>query len=460
MPQKNWLKGEVADSLKQLVEAATGATVEVLDTATTRTEWTRCRTQSDAHPRVVEGEDTLLMFLYKPRVQHVAHALLVRFPSAPMYEDIQFCRSLLATFEEDVESARHYAPWGALTASRIPRAIAHYAHLATPKAAGWLELVESSMSLTYEGKPVRYTALFVDRSKELEASSGSLFVRFAEPMDLENALLHQKWMRATVGSRPLALVVDRNRSKRRQVVGLLCYSALPVGKPRSMYAPHESLLPMKDFLGDKDMAITVSDQGDIFVLLANGTVFQKSQGRWRYLNYEGAHVVLSRVWRDKSTDIALKWNFVAYVLQLALDLSFRRIGALLVVPNRDEDLASVIPDSADPKRPNRTLRESVVGLSIFEWTARQVIAGAASVDGATVLSHSGKVLDVAAMVARPSCESLHAVTGSDIGKTFEGARSTAAWNASIFGTSLKVSEDGPITIYHQGHRILHLGVTA
>ncbi|MDC0683394.1 hypothetical protein [Sorangium atrum] len=458
MTTKHWLKGELADSLKRLLQDATGATVQVLDAAATTQEWNRCRTSDDAQPRLVTNEDTLLIFLYKPRVRRVAHALRVTFPSAPMPEDIQFCRCLLHTFEEDVQSARNQAPWEALTTSRIARAIAAYVPLPTPMVSNWLELAESSISLTYEGKPVRYTALFLNSTKDLEARSGSLYVKLSEPMDIEDALLRQKWIRAAFGSRPLALVIDGRRKKRRQVTGLLCYSALPATEPRFPFAPHDSLLPLQSFLGSRDMVITASSHGDIFALLGNGIVFQKSQGAWRYLNYESAQVVLSRCWTDHDANIALKWNFIVAVLRLALDLSFQRVGALIVILDRHEDLNSLVPDNADPHRPSRALRESIVGLSIVDWTARQVIAGVASVDGATVLSRNGQVLDAAAMVARPSREALQAVVGADVGRTFEGARSTAAWNASIFGTSLKISEDGPITIYRHGKRILHLGI--
>jgi DNA integrity scanning protein DisA with diadenylate cyclase activity len=40
---------------------------------------------------------------------------------------------------------------------------------------------------------------------------------------------------------------------------------------------------------------------------------------------------------------------------------------------------------------------------------------------------------------------------------FSGARSTAAWNASIYGIAIKVSEDGPISIFRQGKLIAQIG---
>jgi hypothetical protein len=42
-------------------------------------------------------------------------------------------------------------------------------------------------------------------------------------------------------------------------------------------------------------------------------------------------------------------------------------------------------------------------------------------------------------------------------KRFSGARSTAAWNASLYGIAIKVSEDGPINIYRYGKLKSHIG---
>ena len=47
--------------------------------------------------------------------------------------------------------------------------------------------------------------------------------------------------------------------------------------------------------------------------------------------------------------------------------------------------------------------------------------------------------------------------GQNAMQRFPGARTTAAWNASIFGVAIKISEDGPISIFERGEVILQLG---
>lgn len=86
----------------------------------------------------------------------------------------------------------------------------------------------------------------------------------------------------------------------------------------------------------------------------------------------------------------------------------------------------------------------------------KLITAAAATDGATILTKGGRVLDIACMVQTPTPDILIA-NGFDAPKTFPGARSTAAWNASMFGTVLKVSADGPISIWRHGIEIAQVG---
>ncbi len=458
MTTKHWVKGEIAENLRNLLEDIAGVTVDVLAPPESVSIWERLRGPGYPRPQLMWDGDNLVAFLYKRGVGRVTHALRITFDVGLSTNDAEFCRCLVSTFLGDVESAYETASWTILTSSRVARALAMFTGI--PMAYDLLRLVEDSMNLTYEGAPFRYVAVFLDSIEKLATLDSDPFVALAEPLEAEDALLRQKWIRSVLGSKPLAVVITTAKKKRKHVVGLLNYSTLSSKGSGAMYAPHESLRPLQSLLGERNMAIMASPCGDIFVMLGTGMVFQKSQGKWCYLNYERVHIVLSKLLAGEDVDPVGKWNFIVCVLQMSLNLSFERHGALITIPDRDDELGLLVPDAADPERPNRTLRESVVGLNILDGAARSLIAGAATVDGTIVLSKRGKVLDVACMVPRPSQEKLLAVVGKSTGKTFEGARSTAAWNASIFGTSIKISEDGPLTIYRHGQCLMHLGVQA
>jgi DNA integrity scanning protein DisA with diadenylate cyclase activity len=69
---------------------------------------------------------------------------------------------------------------------------------------------------------------------------------------------------------------------------------------------------------------------------------------------------------------------------------------------------------------------------------RTVLEALATMDGATVIDRSGRLLAVGAIL-------MHPAVPAEV--TVEGARTTAALSAARFGPVLKVSEDGAITFY-------------
>lgn len=441
---------ETVDSLRRTLELTMNVAVTALEPDQSLAIWNAHAHFDEGRPKAAQDGESAVVFVYDPASASLAHALRVVFPSGPYEHDIRFCRNVSKVFNEDLARCR-LAPetdelWQTLSTSRALRAIARFIPFTSSDASEWLRLLESSTSLTYEGTPVRYTVIFVKDFNEAKSKLGSLLVQFHEPLEIGDALLRQKWIRAAVDSRRLALVATKKHKGR--IAGLVSYSALPLEQPAALYAPHESFLALQAFLETGEMAVTVSPHGDLWVLLGSGIVFVRTQGEWFYLNYHHAHVTLTNIFGESLTTA---------VLRAVLDLSFERSGALLCVPDKDPDVDQMVSDRGDEKRVNRAFRDSLAGLSVLNWEERQVIAATASVDGATILSRSGKLLDVACMIARPPPERIREVTGRERAETHSGARSTAAWNASIFGTSLKVSDDGPITVYRHGRQILRIG---
>jgi len=302
------------------------------------------------------------------------------------------------------------------------------------------------MTLTYEGNPARHSVLFCKKFSHTIGRLQRHFAPFKKKISIGDALLNQKWIRSVVDSHRVTMVATKGNGG--GIVGLLSFSTLPRDVPRQIYAPHESLIYLQAAMSPGDMALVAAEHGDLFILLGNGIVFQRTQGRWHYLNYENAHRILRAY---------LSESLTTSVLRAAIDLSFERTGALLCIPDRRTVVPQMVPDHKDTGRPNKLLRESLKGLTIKRWEQRQVITAAAGTDGATVFARNGDLIDIACMIARPPPKTLRRVTGTSEPKTFSGARSTAAWNASIYGLSIKVSEDGPITVYRHGAEIYQLG---
>jgi DNA integrity scanning protein DisA with diadenylate cyclase activity len=139
------------------------------------------------------------------------------------------------------------------------------------------------------------------------------------------------------------------------------------------------------------------------------------------------------------------------ISRLVFDLSYERRGALLCVLETTNKITDLVPDHKSDNRPNRPLRETSRQLNAAVERHRRMLKNIAAIDGAMVTDRRGKVIDVACMISDPSDEELRS-NGLRSRERFSGARSTAAWNASIFGLALKVSEDGPVTVYRSGKR--------
>ena len=111
-----------------------------------------------------------------------------------------------------------------------------------------------------------------------------------------------------------------------------------------------------------------------------------------------------------------------------------------------------MPDHPRSDRANRALRMAVTNLNLKRNAHQPILLAAAAVDGAVVLSRNGRVLDAACMIAEPNPEALRQSGQTELAR-FPGARSTAAWNASLLGLSIKISEDGPVTVFKAGRLV-------
>lgn len=80
--------------------------------------------------------------------------------------------------------------------------------------------------------------------------------------------------------------------------------------------------------------------------------------------------------------------------------------------------------------------------SIFDMPST-VLENIARIDGAVVLSSDANLLAFGAILH-------HQSTQEGINRTVEGGRTTAAISASHFGTVMKISEDGLISMYRGG----------
>jgi hypothetical protein len=188
----------------------------------------------------------------------------------------------------------------------------------------------------------------------------------------------------------------------------------------------------------------LSPSREIKVFAEGAQVFAFRAAGWHLLDVQAKY----RVWAAAVGNDALATR----LFQTALDLADDRQGALFAVA-REPGLA--VPQLVAPAdrldlpgeatrlpagRPTRRdLLRLLEGRSAIDLDP-SVLAALASLDGATVVDRSGKLLAAGAILRHVAIDSAEETV-------VEGARTTAAIFASRFGPVLKVSEDGVISFY-------------
>jgi hypothetical protein len=369
--------------------------------------------------------------------------------TTPAAVDVQFLDRLVRVFNNDVSSAAEMEIddelWLSLRQTQFRRAIAKFSAFSTAPMLHWLQILESSTRLRYEGEPFALSILMTKQIEWVAEPLGTAFVRMAHAMKFGDALMGEKWIRAATSSSRVGLV---GLGRTGDIVGFFVIPQT-LGENETekwRVAPHVSLRAVQHLVRDGTGAFITSPAGDLRVIMPNGAIFLNSQGRWRYLNYEA---IIPALTSHVSEDLAVA------LIRSAVDLSFERHGALFCVLDKADEAPNVVPDHSN-KKANITLRESVRGLNLLEWNERQVIVSAATIDGAIVLDSAGEVIDAACMIGDPSSGRIGTLGFAELMRG-AGARETAAWNASIYGLSIKVSEDGPISVYKYGKLVAVVG---
>lgn len=407
--------------------------------------WAEFGAEDNCRPKAAIAGQTIFVFLYASLNEPPVVVVAIATGTPLSATAASFAKDLSKIFNQDVLLCPHVQQslelWATLGETRFSRAMARYPEFNTIKVAGWIRLFEKSSTLTYEGSHPTTSVLISRKPSETKKALGTAFLPNTCALSLQDALLHEKWVRAVIEGRRVGLFCSQ---RTEHVTGFVSLPDLDAAD-RHLYAPHESFLSIRGALQPRDICMVSAPHGDLFVMCGDGVVFHRSQGEWRLDNYDSVHEILLRSHRKET---------VVDVLRLALDLSFERSGALLFLPDDDAPLTKIVSDHSAPTA-NRHLRTSVRGMRLSRSGQRQVIAAAASTDGAVVIDKNGAIVDIACLITPPSDLQLrhHRVDR----RSFPGARSAATWNASAWGTAIKISEDGPISIYRHCVELATIG---
>jgi len=309
------------------------------------------------------------------------------------------------------------------------------------RIADAIEVLRTSSMSTYENRRISTGVLLFGSMPE---------PCHAPPETPENALpySHQlttirSFHRLCDGLRTMALV-DQN--------GLLAelidihewaepYRDMPLAVPPSaMYVDHA-----RATLCGGHVCLVLSPNGEIKVYNDGVPVFRFIDGKWRLVDARYRY----GLWKDAIGNVELAER----LFTVALNLTESRRGALFVVLDNPESARALISDpdlldhvnldnASDGISSKDQLHYLLRDKSILDIPST-VLENIARIDGAVVLCGNASLMAFGAILHHHSTEEV-------MNRTVEGGRTTAAIAASHYGTVLKISEDGAISMFRAG----------
>ncbi|MCA9111850.1 MAG: hypothetical protein KDA52_17995 [Planctomycetaceae bacterium] len=200
-------------------------------------------------------------------------------------------------------------------------------------------------------------------------------------------------------------------------------------------AVNKHLLPMLGHMYTKCWAAYVTSNGQVRVV-QNSMFLQWSNNAWQIRDYDLVHGLLI----DAVPDSALRDRLISCCFALS-DL---RHGTVMLIPCDHRELP-VISGAIDSSELGTELRRMLLEKTFVELYDANALLQVLSSDGLTTISPSGHML---------GCGDVIQLSTGSGDEQSGGGRTQAAIAASQFGTAIKVSEDGPITIYRHRKRLL------
>lgn len=198
--------------------------------------------------------------------------------------------------------------------------------------------------------------------------------------------------------------------------------------------------------GSNWIGVIMQSNGDMLIFKSRQLVFVKRNGRWMYLDSYTIHTALESKYKGK--DVFGEKRFADAIYLSALDTSFAHTGGCVAII--DDQYIDIVQRQCFPKdsldnEDSLSEKKSIIKRLIstgsidgekqyFQYLDRKLRLELLSLDGATVLDSSGKILCVGAIVKVDS--------GSD-----EGGRMAAAKELAKYGLAMKISMDGSIQCF-------------
>lgn len=195
------------------------------------------------------------------------------------------------------------------------------------------------------------------------------------------------------------------------------------------------------------IGIVLVRSGDMLVVHNGRLLFSLRAGKWRIWSHAAILGRMESAWNGRGHPGEIR-RLLRYLYHVALDLSFRRSGGLLIIMARRERLAVLLSSRTDQvgargRGAAEKALDRMLESNRLQNIDRRIVTDLASLDGALVVDRSGRTLAYGAMTRTA-------------GGARQGARARAAIASSREGLAIKVSSDGNISLFARGESVMEL----
>jgi len=358
-----------------------------------------------------------------------------------------FCRELLAAFAalftgfKQEGYAAHFRT--ALLASIMDITVARFLR-GDHRKAFWsiqqlIQLLKNLSYQRYEGKPAT-TGFLIHRTKLPE------FSRRVRSQKYDWTDLHPpQTINADFFANPLTYrFIDGVSSLfvgniQMQVSGIIKTRATAEREEVDRQT-HQGAFALLQSAGTGAFAVKVNEASEIEVIISPDKLLVRRRGQWGIFDPDIIRSFLAG---------SLGNEEINHLLWTVYTLSKTRHGTVVLIHERNpRQLAPLKRGSVGGGDPlGALLFGNVKGKTIGRLKESGELLRLLSSDGMTVFSTKGRLLETGFII--DTSHTREVVAG--------GGRTTAASAASYFGRVIKVSEDGPIELYHGGKRVYRFG---
>lgn len=264
-----------------------------------------------------------------------------------------------------------------------------------------------------------------------------------EPVDLSELLASKKTLALFRGNRHLlecdiGAMVHNLRT-------LKPYSDNKILKNAPIHlAPYEYQPTFNYSRKEKALVFILNRHGDILVLLEGELILFRNENVWRIFSPETFVTAITSALSEFHSEYRRKSLidvFSIYLGMLSFSLRNQRRGGLLVIANRN-DLAKMVSRKTLKKESTESFCQKMLSEKPLPDLPVSMLCNAIALDGATLIDPGGVLIGYGAILSTGRVQSKG-----------EGARTKAAKYASRYGLAIKVSEDGPISMYKKSRLI-------